>query len=668
MRNPAPELLQYEPMFDFLWRKKKKEAAPAGKAQPKPVEKTIAFPHPAAAEAPKPTPPKSPSGEAEEPGFKVGQTMRVPGLGEFYVHDIKGGKGKSGMGIVYIAVDAHNMTPFAVKTFQRWCLETPELVQRFLREAETWIRLEQHQNIVRAYYVATLNGQPYVFLEYVAGSDLRKKLAAGPLPVRDALRYAIQFCRGMAHAQQKVPGLVHRDVKPENCMFTPDDVLKVTDFGLVKVLGRPKLSPTKSPVGGESPSRLFETKAGQIDVETLPDMAPERFIDFASGRVLANPIVSITPKTPPQKAPVVEEEWEESHSQFFRTREGEMGVGTLPYMAPEQFTDFANVTVQADIYSFGVMLYEMLTGRRPFRARRPEEWYHQHSQVVPSDPHLRRPEIGLPLSQIVMRCMAKSPPERYPDFAMLERDLSLLFHRTYLEEVAAAGEEELEAWEILNKGAALNNLGRTKEALACFDKALEILPRFDAGWLNKGVVLWKLGREKEALACYDKAIEINPNSAQSWYNRGLAYQNYDALEDALASYERALTLNPLHDAAWLNKGVILRKLLRSREAVECYDKVLALNPQSAVAWYNKGYALRQMGRVQDELACYEKVLSIDPYYTEAWLNRGVAFRKQNRLIEALGCYDKVLEMQPKHPDAWYNKGMVLRKMGQAREA
>ena len=539
--------------------------------------------------------------------------MRVPGLGEFYVHDIKGGKGKSGMGIVYIVVDAHNMTPFAAKTFQRWCLGTPELVQRFLREAETWIQLEQHQNIVRAYYVATLNGQPYVFLEYVAGSDLRKKLAAGPLPVRDAMRYAIQFCRGMAHAQKKVPGLVHRDVKPENCMFTPDDVLKVTDFGLVKVLARPETMPSHVPPAGE---------------EAL-----------------------------------------ESHSQFFQTREGEMGVGTLPYMAPEQFTDFANVTEQADIYSFGVMLYEMLTGRRPFRARRPEEWFHQHSQVVPSDPHMRRPEIGLPLSQIVMRCMAKSPQERYTDFATLERDLSLLFLQTYHEEVvAAAGAQELEVWEILNKGAALSNLGRTKEALVCFDKVLEIQPRFDAGWLNKGVVLRKLGREKEALACYDKAIEINPNSAQAWYNRGLAQQNQESLEDALASYERALDLNPLHDAAWLNKGVILRKLLRSREAVECYDKVLTLNPRSAVAWYNKGYALRQMGRVQDELACYEKTLSIDPSYSEAWLNRGVALRKQNRVIEALACYNKVLELQPKHPDAWYNKGMVLRKMGQAREA
>ncbi|OFV92518.1 MAG: hypothetical protein A3H28_04650 [Acidobacteria bacterium RIFCSPLOWO2_02_FULL_61_28] len=602
-------------MFDFLKRLVgKKEAAPApSKPASKPAAARTVVQEKSPAGPPKAAPPKTPSEEQEEPGFRIGQTMRVPGLGEFYVHDMKGGKGKSGMGIVYIVVDASSATPYAVKTFQRWCLETPELIQRFLREAETWIRLEQHANIVRAHYVSTLQGQPYVFLEYVAGSDLRKKLAAGALPLRSALRYSIQFCRGMAYAQKKVRGLVHRDVKPENCMFTPDDVLKVTDFGLVKVLAGSEAMPTHVPVGAAEPAS-------------------------------------------------------EEQSQFFRTQKGDAGVGTLPYMAPEQFTDFADVTVKADIYSFGVMLYEMLTGMRPFRARRPEDWYYQHSKVMPQDPYMRKPDIPLPLSQLVMRCMAKEPKDRYPDFAALEIELGLLLKQFCQEEVPQQGAHEMEAWEILNKGTALNNLGRIKEALVCFDKALEILPRFDAAWLDKGVALAQLGREKEATDCYEKALEINPNSAHAWYNLGIVQQSRDANEEALASYDRAVTLNPLHDAAWLNKGVILRKQLRSKEAIACYDKVLAINSKSAVAWYNRGFALKQLGHSQEEIFCYDRALAIDPQYVDAWLNRGVALRKSNRLIEALACYNKILEVQPKHPDAWYNKGVVLRRLGQAREA
>ena len=597
-------------MFDFLrrWSKKKGEGAgSAGAAQ-----KTAPVAAHAATVAKGPPAPKPITASVEEPGFRIGQTVRVPGLGDFTVHDTKGGKGKSGMGLVYIVLDVSSMTPYAVKTFQKWCLGTPELIQRFLREAETWVRLEQHQNIVRAFYVATIQDQPHIFLEYVAGADLRKKLAGGALSIRDALRYSIMFCRGMAHAHRMVPGLVHRDVKPENCMFTPDDVLKVTDFGLVKVLAHS---------------------------EALP-------------KHLAG----------------TDEEGEELQSRFFKTRVGEMGVGTMPYMAPEQFTDFGNVTVSADIYSFGIMLYEMLVGKRPFKSRKPEDFYYQHLKVTPLDPASVRPEIGQPLSQVVMRCIAKKPEQRYPDFSALEKELADLLKKNCGEEVPQPAQEELEAWEIVNKGAALSNLGRTKEALSYFDKALKIMPRFDAAWLNKGVVHAKSGRDEEALACYAKAIEISPNSPDAWYNCGLAYQNKGTLENALTSYEKAIAINPLFEAAWLNKGVILRRQLRSKEAIACYDKVLAINSKSAVAWYNRGFALRELGHSQEEIFCYDRALANDPQYVDAWLNRGVALRKLNRLIEALACYNKILELQPKHPDAWYNKGVVLRKMGQKRDA
>jgi serine/threonine protein kinase/regulator of sirC expression with transglutaminase-like and TPR domain len=564
--------------------------------------------------APIVAPREAQAGEPEEqPVFRIGQTVRVPGLGDFTVHDIKGGKGKSGMGLVYIVLDVSSMTPYAVKTFQKWVLGTPDLIQRFLREAETWVRLEQHHNIVRAYYVASVNDQPHIFLEYVAGADLRKKIAAGPMAIRDVLRYSIMFCRGMSHALKKVPGLVHRDVKPENCMFTADDVLKVTDFGLVKVLAQADVLPT---VG-----------SGQND-EINNELA----------------------------------------SQVFRTRVGEMGVGTMPYMAPEQFTDFANVTAAADIYSFGIMLYEMLTGKRPFKARKPEDFYYQHLKVMPLDPLSIRKEVGIALSQLTMKCIAKKADQRYASFDDIEKELAVLLRQQFKEEVQLAAKEELDAWEIVNKGAALSNLGRDKEALVYFDQALKLLPGFDAAWLNKGVVLAKGAKYDDALVCYGKAIDISPRNADAWYNRGFAYQQKKLHEQALEAYEKAVEFNPLFEGAWLNKGVILRRMKREQEAIESYERVLSINPASAVAWFNKGFALGSMGRIREALDCYDKALTINPQFLEVWLNRGVALRKSNRLIEAAVCYDKALAIQPRHPDALYNKGLVLLKMGQKRES
>lgn len=557
------------------------------------------------------------SAPEEMPVFKIGQTVRVPGLGDFTVHDIKGGKGKSGMGLVYIVLDVSSMTPYAVKTFQKWVLGTPDLIQRFLREAETWVRLEQHHNIVRAYYVASINDQPYIFLEYVAGADLRKKIQAGPMPIKDVLRYSIMFCRGMAHANKKVPGLVHRDVKPENCMFTADDVLKVTDFGLVKVLAQADVLPKAGAGGG-----------GSDDGEVVNELA----------------------------------------SQVFRTRVGEMGVGTMPYMAPEQFTDFANVTVTADIYSFGIMLYEMLTGKRPFKARKPEDFYYQHLKVTPLDPLSIRKEVGEGLSRLTMKCMAKKSDQRYQNFDELERDLSALLKEQFKLEVPKTAREELDAWEIVNKGAALSNLGRDKEALAYFDQALKLLPTFDIAWLNKGMVLAKSAKFDDALACYAKAAEVNPNNADCWYNRGYAYQQKKQPEQALECYEKAVELNPLFEGAWLNMGVILRRMKRENDAIGSYDRVLAINPSSAIAWFNKGFALSSMGRLREALECYDKALAINPNFLEVWLNRGVALRKSNRLLEAAGCYDRALAIQPRHADALYNKGLVMLKLGQKQQA
>ncbi|MBI2816257.1 MAG: tetratricopeptide repeat protein [Acidobacteria bacterium] len=589
-------------MFEFIKRSQRKKQSSSSPAAGAP-QKTVVATKLAGVQA------ASAQGTSRQPVWKVGHTMRVQGLGDFLIHDIKGGEGKSGMGVVYIVVDA-NSTAFAVKTLQRCYLETIALQHQFRRECETWVKLERHPNIVRAYYVSTIDAQPYVFLEFVSGSDLRKKISSGRIPLRNVLRYSIQFCRGMAYAGKKVPGLVHRDIKPENCLLTSDDVLKITDFGLVKVLA------------GSGP---------------VASASGERYED-------------------------------DSRTRHFTTMQGEIGVGTMPYMAPEQFTNFTDVTVQADIYSFGIMLYELLTGQRPLKAQGLDQWYYHHLKVTPPDPTLANPQVSSDLCQLTMRCLAKNPQDRSDSFLALENELSFILSRQYGEELPSAESEDLEIWELLNKGTALFNLGQTKAALECLDRALAASPRLDGAWLNKGVILASMGRFHAALECYDKAVEINPKSAHAWYNRGIVCQTQDMCEQSLLSYTRALELDPYSDFAWVNKGVMLRKLNRAEEAVACYDRALAINPNSAVVWYNKGFALRQLGRVQEELQCYDRALAIDPQSIDAWLNKGAALRKLNRLIEADVCYDRVLAAEPRHAAAWYNKGIVLRRLGQKQQA
>lgn len=166
----------------------------------------------------------------------------LPEKRRYDVRYIRGGPGKSGMGIVYLAYDRESDVPVAIKTFQDKFLGSPRAVENFKKEAEVWVELGKHKNIVRAYYVDIQFGRPYIFLEMVAGdeqygADLSEWIGRRGFDLPLMLSFAIQFCRGMSHAEQRFKEMgrafVHRDIKPENIMVTHDRGVKVTDFGLV---------------------------------------------------------------------------------------------------------------------------------------------------------------------------------------------------------------------------------------------------------------------------------------------------------------------------------------------------------------------------------------------------------------------------------------------------
>ena len=144
---------------------------------------------------------------------------------------------KGGMGVVFIVYDhegefGHRV--LALKTLLDEFLLDTRQVARFVTEIETWIKLDRHPNIVRAYSVQVIAGTPFVVLELVTGGDLRRWLGTSRLSLPQALRFGIQFCLGMEHALRK--GLYcHRDIKPENLLITEGGTLKITDFGLAKV-------------------------------------------------------------------------------------------------------------------------------------------------------------------------------------------------------------------------------------------------------------------------------------------------------------------------------------------------------------------------------------------------------------------------------------------------
>jgi len=503
--------------------------------------------------------------------------------GRWEIHQIVIG----GMGIVYIVYDHKHRTPYAVKTFRDDKLaDDSDVAADFTKEALAWVNLDAHENVTRAEFVQTISGKPFLFLEYVSGGDLKSWIGTPRLTenLPQVLRFAIQFCDGMNHAVAK--GIkVHRDIKPRNCLITEDHTLKVTDFGMAKAFDDTRPASAKDESATE--------KVRDLNVSD--------------------------------------------------TRTG-TGAGTCTHMAPEQFDDVKQVDIRADIYSFGVVLFQMITGNLPFVGETWEDFKQQHQTQAP----LPLPSSVPPLlMEVVNTCLSKNPWSRFADFAALRQPLEEIYEElTANRAPRPVVGAKLDAVEWSNKGVSLSHLQRHAEALGCYDQALGLNPQLKEAWNNKGSVLRALGRYSEALGCYDNALSFDAKFALAWNNKGSTLEHLGQQAEALDCYDQALGLNPELKEAWNNKGSVLRTLGRYSEALACYEHVLTLDPRNPEVWSHKGWTLQAFGRHAEAVACYDQALTMEPYNAEVWSRKARSLQALGRHTEALASYNHAFTLDP----------------------
>lgn len=307
-----------------------------------------------------------------------------------------------GMGVVYIAHDRlgpAGRQVVAVKTLRDEWLDDPDRLARFAAECRIWVQLGSHPNIVHAHEVVEVDDKPHIVLELVTGGDLRKRIGTPALDVAQALRYGVQFCLGMEHAARQ--GLrCHRDVKPGNLMVTVDGRLKITDFGLAVVRDELFAAPSVP-----DPARGIDLD----DSSTVP------LIEYDNGSDHRPPPEPAPASADPDAALTVLSSGGDG-TLARMTQTGSM-LGTMPYMAPEQFRDSKAVDILADIYAIGVVLFEMIAHRTPFPGKTLAMYDRQHSRyapppLVPAIPRRFAREAEA-IDAIVRRCLSKEPADRF---------------------------------------------------------------------------------------------------------------------------------------------------------------------------------------------------------------------------------------------------------------
>ena len=259
------------------------------------------------------------------------------------------------MGEVYQARDTRLDRTVAIKVLNSTLVASPDLRSRFEREAKTISQLN-HPNICTLYDVGHEDGTDYLVMEFLQGESLEERLKRGPLPLKELVSIGCDIADALERAHRA--GIVHRDLKPGNVMLTKTDA-KLLDFGLAKP-------------GGSGAA-----------------------VGSASAPLLSAAMTVNSPS--PQQSPL--------------TQQGAM-VGTVQYMSPEQIQGL-EADNRSDIFAFGVMLYEMATGKRPFNGK---SQIKVASAILEDEP---QPVSALlkssppALDRLVRTCLAKSPDERF---------------------------------------------------------------------------------------------------------------------------------------------------------------------------------------------------------------------------------------------------------------
>jgi eukaryotic-like serine/threonine-protein kinase len=293
---------------------------------------------------------------------------------KFGPYEIQSLLGSGGMGEVYRARDTRLGRDVAVKVLPAHLSSDPDLKLRMEREAKAISSLN-HPHICTLHDIGSQDGVDFLVMEYLEGETLADRLRRGPIPLEEALKIAIQIAEALDKAHAR--GIVHRDLKPANIMLTKNGP-KLMDFGLAK------------PLMG----------------------------------IRASGEVSSTPNTPTMSVAAL------TAAASPLTQKGTV-VGTYQYMAPEALQG-VEADARSDIFSFGCVLYEMVTGRRAFEGK---SQFSVLGAILDQEPE--RVSALLPgsparLDETVGRCLAKNPEQRYGCM----HDV-----RIQLEEIAAGGEE-----------------------------------------------------------------------------------------------------------------------------------------------------------------------------------------------------------------------------------
>jgi serine/threonine protein kinase/lipopolysaccharide biosynthesis regulator YciM len=530
--------------------------------------------------------------------------------------------GAGGMGQVYLAEDTRLSRKVALKLLPAAFTQDQDRVRRFKQEARAASSLN-HPNILTIHEIGEAStaegGAHYIVSEFVEGETLRAALRGGRLDMGKAAAIAVQVAGALGVAHEA--GIAHRDIKPENVMVRPDGLVKVLDFGLAKL--------TEMRVGsgewrmGRQLGTIFPTPHSPLPTPSL---------STASGVVM----------------------------------------GTVSYMSPEQARG-QKVDRRTDIFSLGVVLYEMIAGRRPFEGATMSDVIVALLTAEPPPLGQYCAEATAELERILGKCLAKDREARYQSAAELIVELKTLppgsqtERPTTREVVGTRPRLGSWRWPLIAATALLLVVG---------------LAWFLSWWRARPAQSDQINLSSQEQMRPESARSINP-IAYDDFLRGRYYanrQNKADNETAIMMLERAVSLDPNFAAAHaeLAQAYVWRFFLFTpgekqweEKAFVEVEKALRLDQDSAVAHQARGRLLwTPANHFPHEKAIkeYRRALTLDPSLGEAQNQLALVYNHIGAFNQALQELQKAVTVNPTNNLAQFRIGETLLLQGKYEEA
>jgi serine/threonine protein kinase/tetratricopeptide (TPR) repeat protein len=480
--------------------------------------------------------------------------------------------GRGGMGVVYKARQTRPHRVVALKVIRAGEHAGPEELARFRREAEA-AALLQHPHIVHVYEVGEHGGCPYFSLEYVEGGSLDKALDGTPQGAETAARLVEALARATDYAHQR--GVIHRDLKPANVLLQP----------------KPKSEREAVPAPADFEFRVSDFKP------KVTDFGLAKRLDVEGAQ----------------------------------TRTGVV-LGTPSYMAPEQAAGLAKeVGPAADVYALGAILYEMLTGRPPFKATTVLETLEQVRSHEPVPPRRLQPKVARDLETVCLKALVKTPAGRYPTAAALADDLGRFLRGEPIRARPVGRIERLGRWCRRNPvvaglvtalalaiaGGFAAVIWQWQRAERNFDKARSEHEQAEANFLKARDAVDKMLTHvgavrlshvpmmepvrsallEEALTFYQEFLQERGSDPKMRQETGEAYRRVGDIHRFLGQRDRS-------GAAYRQAIALQQELVDDFPAEPVYRKELAGSHN------NLGILLQTTGRLQEAEAVHEQTLAL----------------------------------------------------------